>query len=159
MGATFTPDSVLPLIATSEDERTEVTIGVSENSGGSITSLSVTDCPDWLSCSISGNSIHLMTYFNESPFPYQVHSVDEEMQTHIRNKISDVPCGDSVFKYERLASGTLFHYLTVSVSGMEKDESTSMLKPFTASIAYTIEIYANYSVAQNALKELIECQP
>lgn len=160
MGASFTPVGPLPIIATMEDEDATGIITVSENSGGSIDHISIgMDIPDWLTVTIAGSSVELKTHFVDSPFPYAVHSVEQDTSnTHTENSIFDVPCDQFTYKYERLSPGTIFFNVIVNVAGQERPDQGAMMQPFTASGQFVIEIYANYSIGKNALEELIKCQ-
>ena len=160
MPANFSPDNLLPVIDVTESERGNAVISVSESSGGYIQSVTFDAViPSWLSVSVSTSSVTLVTEFNESPFPYAVHSVEPDSNvTHTLNDIAQVPCEHRSFNYERLSPGTIYYYFTISAVGKEKN-SSGILSSFAASQSYVIEIYANYSIGKNALERLIKCQP
>ncbi len=159
MGASFTPDNILPIIATLEDQDANevITISVPDGSVDSI-SIGVT-IPGWLTVSTGSASVSLKTHFIDSPFTYAVHSVEQDTETkHTDNSLLDVPCDQFTYRYERLSHGTLFFDLPVTVRGKEKDESSGAMIPFVSTKNYVIEVYANYSIGKNLLEDLIKCQ-
>ena len=109
--------------------------------------LRIRNPPHWLA--VSGQNtpdLVLLAQFEQSPFAYEVLSVDDDHHTHTSHDFASVPCSHHTWCYTRLSKGFIRIPLTVQIG---EDNETECF----------VEVQANYSIGKNALIGVLSCQP